>query len=202
VTASVEPRAALGLLARTGRAVVVALGGRRAAPDFLAKTRIAVATTLDEGAVYHVAQDLSLDRARRFVSDAEDRFCKRACAELSAFTSTLGAKVVSAVIVAPAPKPLPLFASILKAHPLLHAAEGELYRRVFAAAAASLGPEPIRVPADDLAERIASRLDVTAAEVALHLSAMGKASGKPWAAEQKQAALGAWLALATTRSRP
>src|SRR6185369_5929016 len=52
-------RAALGLKVRTGRAVVVAMGGAVDVPAIFAKLRIDVAFTFDEGAVYHVAQGLS-----------------------------------------------------------------------------------------------------------------------------------------------
>ena len=98
---------------------------------------------------------------------------------------------------APPEKRLPPIESILKAQPLVHAAEGELYRRVFAAAAVSLGARPTRVPAGDLAGRAATALGMTPAILTTRLSALGKTSGKPWAAEQKQASLAAWLALAT-----
>jgi hypothetical protein len=37
---------------------------------------------------------------------------------------------------------------------------------------------------------------MTRAKVEARLAAMGKASGRPWAAEQKQSALAAWLVLA------
>jgi hypothetical protein len=190
-------RAALGFKVHIGRAAVVAVGGPVDAPEILAKARIDVASTFDEGAVFHVGQGLPIETARSLVRDSEIRFAERACAELAAFTSRLGAKVVAAGMVAAAAKPLPPLESILKSHPLVHAAEGELYRRVFAKAGAALGAPPTRVPADALAQSAAAALGLTPAKLAARLAAMGKASGKPWAADQKQAALVAWLALAT-----
>jgi hypothetical protein len=100
-------------------------------------------------------------------------------------------------MVAAAAKPLPPLAAILKSHSLVHAAEGELYRRVFSEAGAALGARPTRVPANAFARRAAAALGLTPAKLAARLAAMGKASGKPWAADLKQAALAAWLALAT-----
>src|SRR6185369_13885561 len=130
-------RAALGLCVRTGRAVVVAVGRAPEAPEvpeILAKGRIDVAFTFDEGAVFHVAQEMPIEKARAFVRDSESRFVERASGELGAFAARLGAKVVAAGMVAPPVKALPPFEAILKAHPLVHAAEGELYRRVFSEA--------------------------------------------------------------------
>src|SRR5262249_49978396 len=142
-------RAALGLSVRTGRAIVVAVGGGATdgpeVADILAKGRIDVAFTFDEGAVFHVAQEMPIEKARAFVRDSESRFVERARGELGTFAARLGAKVVAAGMVAPPVKTLPPFEAILKAHPLLHAAEGELYRRVFSEASAALGARPARV---------------------------------------------------------
>lgn len=166
------------------------------APEILAKGRIDVATTFDEGAVFHMAQQRPIDEARSFVRDSERRFVARARADLAAFVGALGVKVAGATLVAPAPKPVPPFEVILKSHPLIHAAEGELYRRVFAEACAALGAPPKRVPADVLVSGVSAAARLTPANTAAHLALMGKASGKPWAADQKQAALAAWLRLA------
>jgi hypothetical protein len=193
-----EPRAALGFSVHTGWAAVVAVGGPPAAPVLLAKGRIDVATTFDEGAVFHAAQELPIEKARALVARSEARFAARARTELDAFVARLGAPVAGAGLAAPAAKALPPFESIVRSHPLVHAAEGELYRRVFAAAASSVvGAPPPRIPPATLAARTAAALGVAPAHVAGHLAAMGKASGKPWAADQKHAALAAWLGLLT-----
>ena len=189
--------AALGFAVRTGRAVVVGVGGPTDAPEVLAKAQIAVATRFEEGAVFHVAQELPIEEARGFVSAAEDRFGEQARAALAAFRETLDARVVAAAMAAPDAKRLPPLDAILKSHPLVHAAEGELYRRVFAEASAAIGLRPARVPPDALAGRVAESVGLAPARVAAHLAAMGKASGRPWAADQKRAALAAWLALAS-----
>lgn len=188
-------RAALGLKVRIGRAVIVAVGGPAEAPEILAKTRIDVATTFDEGAVFHVVQQLPIDEARARVRDAERRFIRQARAALGAFVAELDVAVVAAGMAAAAAKTLPAFEVILKAHPLVHAAEGELYRRVFAQAAGGLDVPPARLPPDTLTTRLTSALGFTPAKLTARLSAMGKASGRPWAVDQKEATLAAWVAL-------
>jgi hypothetical protein len=171
---------------------VVAIGGAPEGPVVLAKTRIDVATTFDEGAVFHVAQARPLGEARKLVRAREALFTRRARAALAEFVGTLDAKVVGIGLAAGPEKVLPPFETILKAHPLLHAAEGELYRRVFAAAGAR-GARVVRLPPSEALARLAAARRVTVPKVAAHLAAMGKASGAPWAADQKQAALAAWL---------
>lgn len=192
-------RAALGIRARTGRAIVVALGGAVEAPEILGKTRIDVAVTFEEGAVFHMGQEMEIEAARAFILESEGRFTTRARADLGAFVRDLGAKIVGARLVAADEKPLPAIEKVLKVHPLVHAAEAELYRRVFTQAAAAVGPRPARVAEDLLGERAAAGAELTPAKLNAHLAALGKTSGKPWAAEQKQAALAAWIALANAQ---
>ncbi len=134
-----KARAALGFSVHIGKAAVVAVGGAAGAPEILGKAALQVATTFEEGAVFHMGQELPLDEARALIRDSEVRFTERARDQLAAFVAQLGARVVAAGMVAAPPKALPPIESILKAHPLVHAAEGELYRRVFSEAAASSG---------------------------------------------------------------
>lgn len=189
-------RAALGFAVHTGRAVVVAVGGPIDSPEILAKAQIVVASSFEEGAVFHVAQELPIEQARALVRDAETRLVERARAELAAFVAPLAARIVAAGMAAPAARALPALEAILNSHPRVHAAEGELYRRVFSEAGAAIGTRPTRVAAGALAGSAAAALGLAPARLAAQLAAMGRASGRPWAADQKQAALVAWLALA------
>ena len=193
---SAKTKAALGFKPRTGKSTVIAVSGKAEAPVILVKALAQVAFTFEEGAIFHVAQEKPFADARVFLRDRERAFVARAREEL---TRIIGSEIeiVGAVLAAPPPKQLPPLESILKAHPLVHAAEGELYRRVFAEACSALGAQPERVPAEALASRVGKAVGLSPTKVAAHLAAMGKASGKPWAAEQKEAALAAWLALAT-----
>jgi hypothetical protein len=189
--------AALGLKVKTGRAIVVAVCGRLEAPEVLAKTQIQVAFTFEEGAVFHGAESLEIAEARRRIADAEARFTALAGRALAAFAAGLDARIVAAALAARAATTPPPLESILASHPLVHAAEGELYRRVFAAASAAIGVRPSRVPPDAAATRVAAAVGLPPAAVMGQLAAMGKASGRPWAADQKEAALAAWVALAS-----
>ncbi len=186
--------AVLGLKVRTGKAAVIALAGPAAEPVVIGKGMIQVAFSFEEGAVFHAAQELSLAKARAHVERSEARFTKLAEKELGAFVKALGANVVAARQAAPVVKPQPRLEQIVKSHPLVHTAEIELYRRVFTAACEALGLSLERV--DEPPKRVAAALGWTPARVAKQLAVIGKASGRPWAAEQKEAALAAWCALA------
>ena len=187
---------ALGLKVRTGRAIVVVLRGPADAPVVVVKHRIDVATTFAEGAVYHTAQGLPLAQARERIAASEQSFTRRATDALAAVLRPLQVQIVAAALVAPAPKPAPPMPQILKAHPLVHAAEIELYRRVFGAAAAQFGTTPARIPEDQLGACAASALGLTPTRLDARFTALGRSAGRPWAADHKHAALAAWIALA------
>src|SRR5207344_1879357 len=126
-----DARIALGLRARTGSAAVVALGGEGRAPRVVAKSRIVMATTFETGAVYHAAQELPLAAAAAHVERSEQRFEELAVKGLRALEQELGPSVRfvgSALVSTPARPMLPL-EEIVRAHPRVHAAEGELYKR-------------------------------------------------------------------------
>jgi hypothetical protein len=89
----------------------------------------------------------------------------------------------------------PELARILAAHPLMHSAEGELYREVLVEAAADAGLTVSRVPGRDLAAHAASRMGCDAAAIAVKLTELGRQVGRPWRRDEKDAALAAWLAL-------
>lgn len=172
-------RAALGFKTHTGRAAAVAVAGG----EVVLKREIEMANTFETGAVFHAGQELPFEKAKALIASSETRFVALAREAIAAIVGELrDCDVVASGIVAGNPKPLPPLEAILKSHALVHAAEGELYRRVVARAS-----EACRIPARMIALKDAGH----AAEIA----AMGKKSGRPWAADQKQAALAALLAL-------
>ncbi len=195
-------RAALGFSPHTGWAAVVAVSGSRDGPAVLAKRRVVMATTFETGAVYHAAQALSVAEAEALVRSSEERFAAAARESIAALKDELrarGVEPVASAVLATSARPLPPLASILRSHALVHAAEGELYRRVLAAASASCAIPASLVPAKELANGLAAASGVPERRLAFALAEMGKASGRPWARDQKDAALAAWLALCRTR---
>lgn len=172
-------RAALGFKTHTGWAAVVAVAGG----EVLLKRRIEMARDFATGAVFHAGQELPFEKAKALIESSEARFVAIARDSIEGLLGELrGCEVVGSGIVAGNPKPLPPLDAILKSHALVHAAEGELYRRVVARAC-----EACRIPA----RMVALKNGGHAAEIA----AMGKKSGRPWAADQKEAALAALLVL-------
>ena len=190
---------ALGFKSHTGWTAVVALAGPAASPAVVARRRIDVATTFGEGAVYHKSQNLPLDAAEELIRSSTAKFERHALEGLRDLVGSLragGREIVAAGILSGGGKALPPLASIVRSHALVHAAEGELYRQVFRRACEGCGIASVPIGARDLEKRAASSLGTAPAQLAARLAALGKASGKPWAKDQKECALAAWIALA------
>lgn len=158
-------RRALGFSIHTGWAVVVVLSD---AAEVLVRRRVELADR-DARFVYHAAaQDR---RAVSRIGDAERTARRRAEAALADLVQEHG---ITTAAVPRTKGPLPALEAILESHPLLHRAEGELYRGAVVEACEALGlavvapvPDPPRV---------------------------GKMS-PPWGKDQKDAAALAWAAL-------
>jgi hypothetical protein len=189
---------ALGMKSHIGWAAVVALAGPAQSAEVVAKRRIDMSTTFDEGAVYHMGQDLPFDRAEALIRSSEEKFertAQKALSELVAELQAAGCQAVASGLVSRDGKALPPLASILKSHALVHAAEGELYRRVLVRACEACGIRALPIPAKEIESRAAGVLGIAPAELPGRLVALGKRSGKPWARDQKESALAAWIAL-------
>jgi hypothetical protein len=89
----------------------------------------------------------------------------------------------------------PTLDAILASHSLMHAEEGRFYRDVVAGACEAVGLAVRRVLERQLADDVAAKLGVDAAEVAERLREMGSRIGPPWSEDQKLATLAAWLCL-------
>jgi hypothetical protein len=169
---------ALGFSVHTGWAAMVAVGGARK-PRILLRERLALVAGVRF--VYHAAVEMDLGAAARAIDAAAKE------AEESAFAAIARLRKEHsldrcAVVAGPAIPPGDL-AAIVRAHPMIHTAEGALFRDAILAAAARhrLAAElfpPRTLPAD-------------AGEVA----DAGRGIGPPWGKDQRLAALAAWRML-------
>jgi hypothetical protein len=191
--------AALGFKAHIGWAAVVALAGPVASAQVVARRRIDMATTFDEGAVYHKGQNLPFERAEALIRTSGEKFeriAREALSDLLGEIRAAGCEPIAAGVVAGNHKDLPPLTSILKSHALVHAAEGDLYRRVLVTAAESCRIATVQVPEKQIEAQAVRALGVKPDQLASRLAALGKAAGRPWTKDQKESALVAWIALA------
>jgi hypothetical protein len=195
-------RAALGFSVHTGWAAVVAVAGPAASAAVLDRRRLEMMPGRDPESprfVYHVAAKLRLEPARRLVQESTALSVAKAREALQEVVDTLEARdyrlVGSGVIVGNRPMTAPLEA-ILESHALIHAAEGELFRGAVRDASQGLGIPVTEVPARELQARAVESLKLPPAKIDRQLLEIGKAAGRPWAKDQREACLAALIALA------
>ncbi|OLT00109.1 hypothetical protein BJF90_07425 [Pseudonocardia sp. CNS-004] len=167
----------LGVTPRSRTALVVAL---TAPPGVRLLTRTHVDLVGDglPAQAFHAAAGLPLPEAERLV----ERWAEEAATAVSAcFAELMGEHPVVAVGIAAVVRPVPALGAVLRSHPLLHLAEGQLAREAFAEAAARVG-----LPVHYLDPRGAQ--DPVAVERTV---ALGRAAGPPWRKEHRLAALAA-----------
>jgi hypothetical protein len=199
--------AAIGFRAHSGWAAAVAIAGPPDAPAVITRRRIEMR---ERGAAgpsqpYHAAVGLDLREAERVVQNCAARAAALAAIALRGMVEDLrqlGHTVVGCGLLLASGRPLPPLEKILASHPLLHTAEGELFREALRAASRECGLPIAEVKERELHTRAIAELRLAAGELERHLAAMGKDIGPPWRQDEKLAAVAAWLALGRRSSRP
>jgi hypothetical protein len=168
----VETGAALGLVAHTGWTWLVRVDHGQV----VARERV-VACDVLAGQLYHLTAEREHGR-EAFLSRRRSAAAAHAQAALAPHLA--GAR--AAVVVGKRMALLPL-ERILASHPLIHAAEGELWRELFAEACVAHGLHVVRTEAEELRARLR--------HVDAFLAAGKRALGSPWTRELQDAALAA-----------
>ena len=191
--------ASIGLKARTGRAIAVVLGGPAGSPEIIKRTELVLTDRRvpETSQPYHEVMDLPLDEAqvavRPFVSAIE-------CVAVAALAKLVGElkseslKVVGVGVVGAADRDL---RKIGNPHIRAHAAEGVLFRQVLEASAKENGLAKRPFIERGFEECAAAELGYSVAKLNGYLTRLGRGAGPPWRAEQRLAAMAAWLMLAT-----
>jgi hypothetical protein len=181
-------RVALGLSVHTGWAASVVAAGELREPTVVARDLIEM---LADPArfVFHRAAELSASDARASVDRARTEAhanAREAIARIVRRVSDAGHTVRACAIVAKGGA-MPELEWIVAAHPRIHSCEGMFYRDALVAAAERAGLRVVLVAPRELEPK-------TTRDAKL-LADAAKTVGKPWAKDQKQAAMAAWRAL-------
>ena len=147
---------------------------------------------------YHTAEKMSLDEAVVFLEGQREEACRLAVAALQAAQRDVaeqGYKIKRAALLLASGRPLPELAKILKAHSLIHTADGEFFREALARAAREAKLVLTSLRERELLATAAATLKRKPAALVKLVSELGKPLGSPWTQDEKFAALAAWLAL-------
>jgi hypothetical protein len=196
--------AAVGFRAKTARAIVVALTEPLDSPGMLLRDEIklsdpAMPATLQP---YHEVMELPWRESQlavRQAAKAIEAVASSAVRKIVRELRSQGFNVCAIGVVGSADRDL---ARIGNPHIRAHAAEGILFRHVFEVAAKANRLPVTTLVEKGLTELAASELRRSAASVASTLKAFGRVAGPPWRADERAAALAAWMALTRCKLRP
>ena len=170
-----QTSAYVGIVARTGSAVAVAVTGSPRRPEFAGRWPIDLVPDDLPRQPYHLAAEVDPTEADDIVRRVERAATAAAEEALREVASTVRVAAI-ALLVKPTAPALATVAQVVRSHVAMHAAEGELYRDALMSAAELLGVPVQAVTSDALPD---------AAE---KVRALGVAAGRPWRREEKDAA--------------
>jgi hypothetical protein len=188
---------AIGLKARTGRAILVALGGKTEQAVVIERSEF---KTVAEGewAPYHAAEGLEPAAARERVERSiasSHRLAERAIRDALRRIESAGHEVRGCAVLVGSGMPNWSTEEILAVHVRMHKAEGELFRDVLVAGAKACGLEVTTLPDKSALEAASQALRRPRARLDADIAALGKSAGPPWGKDQKEAAAAALVAL-------
>jgi hypothetical protein len=192
-------RVALGLRAHSGWAVLVALGGPLSAPLVVDRRRLSLCDESFPRQPYHAAETLPAPKAVALVSrslETAHGLAREALASAVRDRRAAGQEVAGAGLLVGSGRPLPReLPAILRSHPLIHTAEGEMYREALRLGCERAGVAVVGFRGREIEATATERLKLTPDALRLRVAALGKPLGPPWSQDEKLAALAAWLVM-------
>jgi len=177
---------AIGIVPHTGWAWLVRVRGEAGGAAVESRARI-VACQVQDGQLSHLAAEHRGDPAE-FLAGRRPAAVAQACLAIEPHLGSVVAAVVLGKQVT-----LERLERLLAAHPLIHGAEGELWRAIFAEACLVRGVAATRAVAEEVRGGLAKRHGSRA--IAAFLAVGRRQVGSPWSREPQEAALAAWSAL-------
>jgi hypothetical protein len=176
------------------------LGGPLESPVIVDRRRIEIVDSNIAGSKqpYHAAAGLNLQEAESHVAACVERSSQLATAAVQSAIADAkhnGYQVSTAGVLIGSGKPIPELQKILASHPLLHTAEGELFRNAIIAACKRSCLSVLAVKEKELTVLHSQKLGVSDAVIQRQLVRMGKIVGSPWRQDEKLASRVAWMAL-------
>jgi len=199
-------RAAIGFAPHSGWAALVAVACPPEGLRVLDRRRIALTGPGTPRQPYHAAEPLALEDARELLGRCErdsESLARRALADTIAGLESEGYETIGCGLLLASGRKLPALPEVLASHALIHTADGEHYREALTRAAAKRDLPVTGVRQKEIWAFAAAALRIPEAALRKRIDTAGKPLGPPWTADQKHAAVLAWIALQSAgRRRP
>jgi len=182
----------IGFRVKSGFAVAVMLSGRRQSPVAAGRAivRLSDPALAETRQPYHSAMG-EAEEDQRIIAKRTKVIERIALASIAALLQDAGDVTGAALVVGSTIDP----AKVGNQHIRAHANEGRLFRAVIEDALRAHGVGATVIVQKQLPALAAKRLDRSAAQIDRVVAGFGEALGRPWRADEKAAALAAWVAL-------
>jgi hypothetical protein len=189
--------ACIGLRAKTARAIAVVISGTEPSLRAVSRAEITLSTpgTPAMFQPYHGVMNLGWDEAVVAVREAERSIAAAAARSLEDLLIDLRNQNLDVACVAIVGAPDRNLAAIGSPHIRAHAAEGVLFRLVWQTAAHAVGVPSTAFSEKGIEALAAARLHLSVDALRARLAEFGQAVGRPWRADEKAAAMAAWMVL-------
>ena len=148
---------------------------------------------------YHAAAELEITAAGKLIREcvaATKQMARRAVRNAVAKLEKEGHVVVACGNLLGSGRSPATLEAALASHPMLHTAEGEMFRNALDDASRHLGLRVVGTNEKQAYELGSALLGKTADRLQRELNEMGRLVGPPWRQDEKLATVAAWLALA------
>jgi len=189
---------AMGWKAHSGWAALVALGEAESGPQVIDRRRVELVEEEWAKQPYHAAEKLAPEDAHKMVARGIEAARRIAVREMRAVVQReagRGHTIAACAVLVGSPMPDWSTDQILAVHFRMHKAEGVLFRDALARAAQACGLQTLTIPEKQLLQTAGAALSMSPASLSSKLTALGASIGPPWAKDQKDAALAAFMAL-------
>lgn len=198
-------QAAVGFRVHSGWAAMVAVSLEKSNPVVLCRERPHLVKIFNYSyrQPYHTAERMPLEEAHAFISQVRaeaKELARSSLRRMQARVREAGFDLSHCGALAASGRTLPELAEILAAHPLIHTADGELFREAILHASEQWGLKTERIREKELLETAKKTLHKQPAALLKLTAEMGKAFGSPWSQDEKFATLAAWLVLSSQNS--
>lgn len=190
-------RVAIGFRMHSGWGVMVAVDEHY---SIVERQRVEIAhdTKLGGRQPYHHARDLPIEKAEDFLSRylaACERSASEAVESILSGLKSRSYRVAGVGLILASARVLPPLPQILAAHPLIHTAEGQLFRNVIRQACEAFGIPVAGLPEKELSTRLEKCLGPSTGQSKQAIEKSGRSLGSPWDSDHKHAAMAACVAL-------
>jgi hypothetical protein len=192
-----KKKAVIGLRVKTAKAIALVLRGTARTPQPIHRAELILSSPRIHATAqpYHEVMDLPWEQAQVAVQESALAIENLAIEVLAGFLRDVEARGFSVRNVAIVGAPERRLEAIRNPHIRAHAAEGILYRHVLKIAASGNSLASRVFPEYGLLARAESTLGLSGSEITSCLADLGNRFGRPWRADEKAAAVAAWIAL-------